>query len=68
MPNDFMTFRLEYGFRKSNVPYFAGPGGTASQTGFSNNAIDPTWKPDLRKQDHSGSQFQIITGRMKYSE
>lgn len=52
MPSDFMTFRLEYGFRKSNIPYFAGPGGTTSQTGFSNDAIDPTWKPDLRKQEN----------------
>lgn len=23
MPNDHVTFRLEYGYRKSNVPYFA---------------------------------------------
>ena len=27
MPNDNVTFRAEYGYRKSNVPYFAGKGG-----------------------------------------
>lgn len=25
MPNDYVTFRFEYGHRESNVPYFAGP-------------------------------------------
>jgi Putative beta-barrel porin-2, OmpL-like. bbp2 len=46
MPNDFVTFRLEYAYRRSNVPYFAGPGGTTSPDGW----IDtPTtnWRPDL---------------------
>jgi hypothetical protein len=52
MPNQFMTFRLEYGHRSSNVPYFAGPGGTTSQTGFSNDTLDPNWKPDLRKYEN----------------
>lgn len=52
MPSDWITFRLEYGFRKSNVPYFAGPGGTTSQTGFSNDPLDPTWRPDLKKTEN----------------
>lgn len=47
MPNDFVTFRLEYGYRKSNVPYFAGAGGTTSPDGW----IDTNpagWRPDLQ--------------------
>ncbi len=51
MPSDFVTFRLEYGYRKSNVPYFAGSGGTTSPDGF----IDtPTagYRPDLRKTEN----------------
>lgn len=52
MPNDFITFRLEYDFRHANVPYFAGPGGTTSQTGFITDAPAPNWKPDLRKQEN----------------
>ena len=51
MPSDFFTFRVEYAHRISNVPYFAGPGGTTSQTGFNNDAIDPNWKADLRKNE-----------------
>jgi hypothetical protein len=52
MPSDFVTFRLEYDFRKSNIPYFAGPGGTTSPTGFSTDPITPDWKPDLRKTEN----------------
>ncbi len=52
MPNDHVTFRFEYGHRNANIPYFAGPGGTTSQTGFSNDPIDPTWKADLRKDEN----------------
>jgi hypothetical protein len=27
MPNDFITFRLEYNHRAASIPYFSGPGG-----------------------------------------
>ncbi|MBO9658986.1 MAG: porin [Chitinophagaceae bacterium] len=57
MPNDFVTFRLEYLHRKANVPYFAGAGGTTSQTGFNNDPIDPMWKADLR-----ASENRVIVG------
>ncbi|MBL7931595.1 MAG: porin, partial [Bacteroidia bacterium] len=30
MPNEYTTFRLEYGYRQANMPYFAGHGGTTS--------------------------------------
>lgn len=51
MPNDFVTFRLEYGYRNSNIPYFAGSGGTTSPDGW---ADTPTtgWRPDLVKSEN----------------
>jgi hypothetical protein len=51
MPNEYYTFRLEYGYRQANVPYFAGAGGTTSPDGW---ADTPTtgWQPDLTRQEH----------------
>lgn len=51
MPNEHITFRLEYGFRSANVPYFAGHGGTTSSDGW---ADTPTigWRPDLQKNEN----------------
>ncbi|AKV03269.1 Outer membrane protein [Labilithrix luteola] len=34
MPTDFMALRFEANYRRSNLPYFAGPGGTTSPDGF----------------------------------
>lgn len=51
MPNDFVTFRVEYGFRNSNVPYFAGSGGTTSPDGWIDTPVN-TWRPDLQKTEH----------------
>ncbi len=34
MPTDFFSLRFEAIYRKANVPYFAGPGGTTSPSGF----------------------------------
>lgn len=51
MPNDFVTFRFEYGHRHANVPYFAGNGGTTSPDGWVDT--DPTgWRPDLLKNEN----------------
>lgn len=52
MPNDIVTFRIEYAYRNANIPYFTGPGGTTSQTGFSNDSLDPNWKADLKKSEN----------------
>ncbi|MFT3827527.1 MAG: outer membrane beta-barrel protein [Chitinophagaceae bacterium] len=52
MPNDHVTLRFEYAHRNANVPYFAGPDGTTSQTGFTSDPVDPTWLPDLRKTEN----------------
>lgn len=51
MPNDYVTFRAEYGYRKSNVPYFTGKEGTTSPDGW---ADTPTtgWRPDLRREEN----------------
>lgn len=52
MPNDFITFRFEYGYRQANLPYFAGHGGTTSSSGWTNIPSAPTWKPDLQKTEN----------------
>ncbi len=52
MPNDQVTFRIEYGFRKANLPYFAGHGGTTSPSGWVNGPTTSTWRPDLQKTEN----------------
>jgi hypothetical protein len=53
MPNDFITFRIEYGYRQSNIPYFTGHRGTTSPSGWSNGpATLGSWKPDLQKTEN----------------
>lgn len=56
MPNQSITFRIEFVHRESSVPYFAGKGGVTSQTGYSTTPLDPNWRPDLVK-----SENRIIT-------
>jgi hypothetical protein len=51
MPNQSITFRLEFVHRESSVPYFAGRGGVTSQTGYSTSTLDPNWRPDLVKSE-----------------
>jgi hypothetical protein len=51
MPNQSLTFRIEFVHRESNVPYFAGKGGVTSQTGYSTTPLDPAWRPDLVKSE-----------------
>lgn len=52
MPNDFMTLRLEYGYRGSNIPYFAGRGGTTSPDGWADTPIPTGWRPDLTRAEN----------------
>lgn len=55
MPNDYVTFRLEYGYRHSNLPYFTSAGGTTSPSGFTNGPTDPVnnpWAATLLKSEH----------------
>lgn len=51
MPNDFVTFRLEYGYRNSSVPYFTAPGGTTSASGYVNGPTAGPWAADLRRNE-----------------
>ncbi len=51
MPNQSITFRIEYVYRNASVPYFAGPGGVTSQTGYATDALAPNWRPDLVKTE-----------------
>jgi hypothetical protein len=53
MPNDFVTFRLEYGYRSSSLPYFTGGGGTTSPSGWINGPTGNTpWAAQLQKSEH----------------
>ena len=52
MPNQNFEFRIEYVHREANVPYFAGPGGVTSPTGYTTTAVPATgWAPDLVKTE-----------------
>lgn len=51
MPNDHITFRFEYAYRSSNVPYFAGSAGTTSPDGWVDTEVIG-WRPDLRKNEN----------------
>lgn len=52
MPNQHILFRLEYVHRESSVPYFAGPGGVTSPTGYTTAQLPAGWKPDLVKMEN----------------
>lgn len=51
MPNQSLTFRIEFVHREANVPYFAGRGGVTSPSGYSTTPIPAGWKPDLVKKE-----------------
>ena len=52
MPSEYSTFRLEFGYRQSNLPYFAGHGGTTSPSGWTNGPTTTVpWRPDLQRSD-----------------
>ncbi len=51
MPNKMLEFRLEYVHREASVPYFAGPGGVTSPTGYQWTTLPPEWRPDLVKSE-----------------
>jgi hypothetical protein len=50
MPTDFVDFRAEFMSRHSNVPFFAGPGGTTSPDGF--QGTPGSFTPDVAKHEH----------------
>lgn len=52
MPNQSITFRIEFVHRESSVPYFAGSGGVTSPTGYTTTPLPDDWKPDLVKMEN----------------
>ncbi|MES2138069.1 MAG: outer membrane beta-barrel protein [Bacteroidota bacterium] len=52
MPNQSISFRVEYVHRESSVPYFAGHGGVTSPTGYTTTPIPTGWAPDLVKKEN----------------
>lgn len=57
MPNQSISFRVEFVHRESSVPYFAGAGGVTSPTGYTTTAFGPgtaypNWAPDLVKSEN----------------
>lgn len=52
MPDQFVTFRSEFGHREANVPYFAGPGGVTSPDGWNTTAQPAGWNPDFVKTEN----------------
>lgn len=53
MPSDYVTFRFEYGYRQSSVPYFTGAGGTTSASGWMNGPTTVLpWAANLKKTEN----------------
>ena len=51
MPSTHILFRVEFVHRESSVPYFAGPGGVTSPSGYTYTPLPSGWKPDLVKYE-----------------
>ena len=51
MPNQSMTFRIEFVYRQSSVPYFAGKGGVTSPGGYTTTPLPADWRPDLGRSE-----------------
>lgn len=53
MPNEFLTFGLEFVSRHTNIPYFSGRGGVTSPNGWNPPVGDPSAYPaDLVKDEN----------------
>ena len=52
MPNQSIEFKLELVHRQASVPYFAGPGGVTSPTGYTTTPIPAGWTPDLVRSEN----------------
>jgi hypothetical protein len=51
MPNELITYDLEYNHRQADTNYFAGHGGVTSPDGYSTTKVPTGWRPDLVKSD-----------------
>jgi len=54
MPDQFVTFRVEFDHRHASVPYFAGPGGVTPPNGDQGapGSTVANWAPDLRNTEN----------------
>lgn len=52
LPNQSVEIKLEFVHRAASVPYFAGPGGVTSPTGYTTTPIPAGWQPDLVKMEN----------------
>jgi hypothetical protein len=54
MPSQYVTFRMEYNHRASNVPYFSGPGGITPPGGNTGapGSVVTGFTPDLRYSEN----------------
>jgi hypothetical protein len=52
LPNQSISFRVEFVHRESSVPYFAGHGGVTSPSGYTTTQLPPNWAPDLVKMEN----------------
>jgi hypothetical protein len=62
MPSPFVTFRLEYNHRQSNVPYFSGPGGVTPPGGNQGGpgSMVAGWSPDLVTVENRLSAAMLV--------
>jgi opacity protein-like surface antigen len=51
MPNELITYDVEYNHRQADTNYFAGHGGVTSPDGYITTAVPTGWRPDLVKSD-----------------
>jgi opacity protein-like surface antigen len=51
MPNENVTYDVEWNHRQASVPYFAGHGGVTSPDGYITTTVPTGWRPDLVKAD-----------------
>jgi hypothetical protein len=51
MPNEQVTYDLEFMHRGSSVPYFAGHGGVSGPDGYITSTVPTGWRPNLSKTD-----------------
>jgi opacity protein-like surface antigen len=51
MPSQYLTYGLEWSYRASSVPYFAGHGGVTSPDGYITTTTPLGWRADLRPND-----------------
>lgn len=52
MPNQSVSFKMEYVHRESSIPYFTGHEGITSPTGYTTTPLPAGWAPDLEKKEN----------------